>query len=59
MEGREFEMQSTVRARVWERKEEVQACLGLASNQVVDLSGPAVLSKIHKWMGPFLKKFKI
>jgi len=28
MEGREFEMQRTVRASVWERREEAQACLG-------------------------------
>lgn len=28
MEGRELEMQRTVRESVWERKEEAQACLG-------------------------------
>lgn len=40
-------------------RRKIRHAYGIASNQVIDLSGSAVLIKIHKLMVPFLEKSKI
>lgn len=39
IQGREFELQRTVRASMWEGKEERRATWTIASNQVLDFFG--------------------